>query len=202
MGVLGGTINFKDAHNAWMTNDEANHRFAFLSVPGLEDDPDKVKYNAMHHSAFEYESFSDLMSSYARMRDEGIVPAFSLDHGITMSLYYKDRTGTSSSCRAIISAIGSDRPSGCEHLPISDQSHRDVFQSREGVSSVRERPVVRGATARHPRWEILTGLDPQHRLADFRQHGALSSPTSSRLTAWPLIALKNPVHPDPNGSAY
>src|SRR5215471_17294692 len=30
------------------------------------------------------------------------------------------RTGTSSSCRAIISAIGSDRPSGCERLPISD----------------------------------------------------------------------------------
>ena len=45
------------------------------------------------------------------------------------------------------------------------------------------RPAVRGATARHPRWEVLTGLDPQHRLADFRQHGALSSPTSSRLTA-------------------
>ena len=33
------------------------------------------------------------MSSYARMRDEGIVPAFSLDHGITMSLYYKDPDG-------------------------------------------------------------------------------------------------------------
>ena len=91
--VLGGTINFKDDHNGWMTNDQANHRFAFLSVPGLEDDPDKVKHNAMHHSAFEYESFSDLMSSYARMRDEGIVPAFSLDHGITMSLYYKDPDG-------------------------------------------------------------------------------------------------------------
>ena len=72
--VLGGTINFKDDHNAWMTNDEANHRFAFLSVPGLEDDPDKVKHNVMHHCAFEYESFSDLMSSYARMREEGIVP--------------------------------------------------------------------------------------------------------------------------------
>ena len=54
--VLGGTVNFKDDHNGWMTNDEANHRFAFLSVPGLEDDPDKVKHNAMHHSAFEYES--------------------------------------------------------------------------------------------------------------------------------------------------
>ena len=31
---------------------------------------------------------------------------------------------------------------------------------------VRKRPVVRGATARNPRWEVLTGLDPQHRLAE------------------------------------
>ena len=36
-------------------------------------------------------------------------------------------------------------------------------------------------------FKVLTGLDPQHRLADFRQHGALSSPMSSTLTnasAW------------------
>src|SRR6516164_4288194 len=62
--VLGGTINFKDDHNGWMTNDEANHRFAFLSAPGLEDDPDKVKHNAMHHCAFEYESFSHSIRSF------------------------------------------------------------------------------------------------------------------------------------------
>jgi catechol 2,3-dioxygenase-like lactoylglutathione lyase family enzyme len=146
--VLGGKINFKDDHNGWMTNDQANHRFAFLSVPGLEDDPDKVKHNAMHHSAFEYESFSDLMSSYARMRDEEAI----------------DRVDANV-CRFQI------------------QSHRDVFRSRKGVSSIRERPVVRGATAHHPRWEVLTGLDPQHRLADFRQHRALGSPMSSTLTA-------------------
>src|SRR5262245_57393149 len=71
--VLGGTINFKDDHNAWMTNDEANHRFAFLSVPGLEDDPDKVKHNVMHHSALESERYSDLMYSYARRQDQSSV---------------------------------------------------------------------------------------------------------------------------------
>src|SRR5262249_22830148 len=91
--VLGGTINFKDDHNGWMTHDEANHRFAFLSVPRLEDDPDNVKHNAMHHSAFEYESLSDLVASCAGMRDEGLVPAWCVDHGITMSLCYEDPDG-------------------------------------------------------------------------------------------------------------
>ena len=117
--VLGGTINFKNDHNGWMTNDEANHRFAFLSVPGLEDDPDKVKHNAMHHSAFEYESFCDLHPTPGC----GTRASSRLSLSITVSpcrCTTRTRTGTSSSCRAIISAIGSDRPSGCERLPISD----------------------------------------------------------------------------------
>ncbi|WP_043832380.1 VOC family protein [Muricoccus aerilatus] len=91
--VVGVRVNFMDANNAWTTNDEANHRIAFLSVPGLSDDPEKVRHNGMHHSAFEYASFADLMSSYARMRDEGILPAFALDHGLTISLYYRDPEG-------------------------------------------------------------------------------------------------------------
>lgn len=91
--VVGARATFQDANNAWTSNDEANHRVAFLSTPGLSDDPDKVRHNGMHHSAFEYESFDDLMSSYARLRDEGILPAFSLDHGMTISIYYRDPEG-------------------------------------------------------------------------------------------------------------
>lgn len=88
--VVGAEVTFQDANNAWMTNDEANHRVAFLSVPGLVDDPDKTSHNGMHHSAFEYDSFLDLMESYERMKALGILPAFSLDHGLTISLYYQD----------------------------------------------------------------------------------------------------------------
>ncbi|WP_100961449.1 VOC family protein [Bosea sp. FBZP-16] len=91
--VVGARPTFQDTSNAWTTNDEANHRVAFLSAPGLGDDPDKRNHNGIHHSAFEYESFADLMSSYARLRDEGIEPAFSLDHGMTISIYYKDPEG-------------------------------------------------------------------------------------------------------------
>ena len=43
--LVGATVQFIDANNAWMTNDSANHRIAFLSVPKLEDDPDKGKHN-------------------------------------------------------------------------------------------------------------------------------------------------------------
>jgi catechol 2,3-dioxygenase len=88
--VVGAQVNFQDQVAAWTSNDAANHRVAFLAVPGLSDDPDKKSHNALHHSAFEYESFADLMASYKRLADIGIHPAFCLDHGLTVSIYYKD----------------------------------------------------------------------------------------------------------------
>lgn len=91
--VVGAQVQFRDQGAAWMTNDEANHRVAFLAVPGLSDDPQKIQHNGMHHSAFEYNSFDDLMESYDRMRKGGIEPAFCLDHGLTISLYYRDPEG-------------------------------------------------------------------------------------------------------------
>ena len=91
--VLGVEVQFQDAYNAWTTNDGANHRIAFLAAPGLSDDPEKSRHTGMHHSAFEYASFADLMASYERMRAEGIAPAFCLEYGLTISLYYRDPEG-------------------------------------------------------------------------------------------------------------
>lgn len=91
--VIGASVQFMDASNAWTTNDEANHRVAFLSSPGLSDDPEKARHAGLHHSAFEYDSFDDLMASFDRMRSQGITPAFCLDHGMTVSLYYRDPDG-------------------------------------------------------------------------------------------------------------
>ena len=91
--VVGTQIQFRYETGAWTTNDGANHRIAFLAVPGLSDDADKVRHNGMHHCAFEYGSFAELMSTYDRLRQSGVEPVFSLDHGMTMSLYYKDPDG-------------------------------------------------------------------------------------------------------------
>ena len=91
--VVGAQVQFRDGVAAWMTNDGANHRIAFLAVPGLTDDADKTRHNGVHHCAFEYDSFADLMSSFDRLRKAGIEPAFCLDHGLTISLYYKDPEG-------------------------------------------------------------------------------------------------------------
>ena len=91
--VVGSEVTFQDATGAWLTNDAANHRIALLAFPGFADDPDKEIHTGMHHSAFEYESFADLNASYLRLRDRAIEPELCIDHGMTLSYYYKDPDG-------------------------------------------------------------------------------------------------------------
>jgi catechol-2,3-dioxygenase len=91
--LVGAEVVFQDAVGAWLSNDDANHRIALLAFPNFADDPDKETRTGMHHSAFEYDSFDDLMASYARLREAGITPAICLDHGMTFSYYYADPDG-------------------------------------------------------------------------------------------------------------
>jgi catechol 2,3-dioxygenase len=91
--VVGAEINHQDDVGAWLSNDRANHRIALLAFPGFIDDPEKDNRTGLHHSAFEYADFEELNSSYLRLRDAGIEPDLCLDHGMTLSYYYKDPDG-------------------------------------------------------------------------------------------------------------
>src|ERR1700719_5119104 len=91
--VVGAEVTFQDATGAWLSNDAANHRIALLAFPGFVDDPDKDTRTGMHHSAFEYDSVGDLNATYVRLRGQEIEPDICLDHGMTLSYYYKDPDG-------------------------------------------------------------------------------------------------------------
>jgi catechol-2,3-dioxygenase len=93
--VCGMRPNFQYPTGAWLTNDAANHRLALLQVPGLADDPEKIRHTGMHHMAFEFRSMNDLLDTYERLKGEGILPHGCLDHGMTTSCYYVDPDGNS-----------------------------------------------------------------------------------------------------------
>jgi catechol-2,3-dioxygenase len=93
VALVGAEVIHQDDVGAWLSNDTANHRIALLAFPGFSDDPDKETHTGLHHSAFEYESFDELNSSYLRLREAGIEPAFCIDHGMTLSYYYADPDG-------------------------------------------------------------------------------------------------------------
>jgi catechol 2,3-dioxygenase len=91
--VAGLTPVYHGESAAWLTNDEANHRIAFLSPPGLKLPIDKPHTIGLHHTAFEYADFELWINNYVRLRNSGILPFLTLDHGMTMSLYYADPEG-------------------------------------------------------------------------------------------------------------
>lgn len=89
--VLGATAAFEDDHIAFLTYDEEHHRIAFIAMPGL-DARSKTRAG-VHHVAFTYASLADLLDTHQRLRDDGIVPAWSVNHGMSTSLYYADPDG-------------------------------------------------------------------------------------------------------------
>jgi catechol 2,3-dioxygenase len=91
--LVGAEVVFRDSVGAWLSNDDANHRIALLAFPNFVEDPEKDTRAGMHHSAFEYDSFDELNSTYQRLKEAGITPALCLDHGMTLSYYYADPDG-------------------------------------------------------------------------------------------------------------
>lgn len=88
--VIGATVNFQFPGGAFITNDEANHRIALITLPDFVEDDQKLTRTGMHHSAFEYEHVDDLLATYLRLKEAGITPGGCLDHGLTLSFYYQD----------------------------------------------------------------------------------------------------------------
>ena len=75
---------------AWVGNDEANHRLAFVQLPGLGQDPDRSQHKRLQHFAFEYRSLDDLLGTYARLKGVGITPVLCTDSGAQTAFYYED----------------------------------------------------------------------------------------------------------------
>ncbi len=93
--VVGLTTVFQFPGGAWLTNDAANHRLALLVSSKISDDAGKLVHTGIHHLAFEYDSIDDLLNAYTRLKEQGITPHGSLDHGMTLSFYYLDPDGNS-----------------------------------------------------------------------------------------------------------
>ena len=97
--VLNARIVHDNGTLCFMTYDDEHHRLALVNVPGLQ----KPAADAwgLSHIAYSYRTMRDLLSTYVRLRAEGILPFRPINHGPTVSMYYHDPDGTGSSCRSM-----------------------------------------------------------------------------------------------------
>jgi catechol-2,3-dioxygenase len=90
--VLSAEVVHGDDMLVFLTYDDEHHRIAIAGIPGLEEQPAFAA--GTDHVAFTYASLGDLLYTYARLKKEGIEPFWCINHGPTISMYYKDPDGS------------------------------------------------------------------------------------------------------------
>jgi len=89
--VLSAKPAFENRMMAFLAYDDEHHRVGLLS---LEDYavPERATVGLQHFS-FTYDSLPTLLENYVRLKAENILPAWTVNHGPTISMYYADPDG-------------------------------------------------------------------------------------------------------------
>lgn len=90
--VLGAEVVHSDGMLAFLTYDDEHHRIAIAGIPGLGEQPAMAA--GTDHIAFTYADLGDLLQTYRRLKAIDIVPYWCVNHGPTVSMYYKDPDGS------------------------------------------------------------------------------------------------------------
>ncbi|MGW8813452.1 VOC family protein [Gordonia terrae] len=89
--VLDAHVVFENGPLCFITFDDEHHRIAFKQL--ADSGPRTASTPGLHHTAFNLPSLQELSSRYTSLESRGILPARSIQHGVTTSLYYEDPDG-------------------------------------------------------------------------------------------------------------
>lgn len=76
---------------SFLSYDDEHHRIAIVNFPNLEER--SATSAGVEHFAFTYDSLDTLFGQYERMKSLGISPYWTINHGMTLSAYYRDPDG-------------------------------------------------------------------------------------------------------------
>lgn len=88
---LGGNVTYGNEFISFITYDHEHHRIAIIDVPGTG--PKQPTSSGLEHIAFTFPTMADLLLAYRHRKAKGISPVWSVNHGPTTSIYYKDPDG-------------------------------------------------------------------------------------------------------------
>lgn len=86
--VLGAKIVFNAGRIVFLSYDDEHHRIAIAASEDLAERPPRSA--GLDHISFTYENIGALLTTYARLRQVGILPFCCVNHAPTTSLYYHD----------------------------------------------------------------------------------------------------------------
>jgi catechol-2,3-dioxygenase len=91
--VLNAHVAMKNEYIAFLTYDDEHHRVAIVADPRIREAGPAVDHPGVDHVSYTYRSLADLVGTYERLHDLAIEPYWTIDHGPTTSLYYRDPDG-------------------------------------------------------------------------------------------------------------
>lgn len=89
--VLDATPSYENPQLCFMTYDDEHHRIGIVGMPHLA--AQNPGHAGIEHVAFTYDELGALLATYRRLKMAGIEPFWSINHGPTVSLYYRDPDG-------------------------------------------------------------------------------------------------------------
>jgi len=89
--VLEAEVAMANPIISFLTYDDEHHRIAIAQIPGIAAAPPMT--TGVEHVAFTYRNADDLFATYERLKQLEIEPYWSVNHGPTLSFYYRDPEG-------------------------------------------------------------------------------------------------------------
>jgi len=89
--VLGATVAYENGQLCFLSYDDEHHRVGLVDTGATEQPGPRTR--GLEHIAFTYADLPALLGTYERLEQAGILPFWSVNHGPTTSLYYRDPDG-------------------------------------------------------------------------------------------------------------
>ena len=79
---------FENGRVCFLTYDDEHHRLLVGHDPDAKPRPEDAE--GVGHWAYLFNDLGELMTSYERLKGEGYVPKYAVNHGFQVSIYYRD----------------------------------------------------------------------------------------------------------------
>jgi catechol 2,3-dioxygenase-like lactoylglutathione lyase family enzyme len=89
--VLNARVSFQNDQVSFLTYDDEHHRVGIVQFPGIGQAPGESA--GLEHLSFTYRSLGALLATYQRLKARAIEPFWCINHGPTISMYYRDPDG-------------------------------------------------------------------------------------------------------------
>lgn len=89
--VLSARVSYQNDQVSFLTYDDEHHRVGIVQFPDIA--AASGLSTGLEHLSFTYRDLGALLATYQRLKGSAIEPFWSINHGPTISMYYRDPDG-------------------------------------------------------------------------------------------------------------